>query len=139
MNSINITGRLVYEPEIKTTTNGTTVLSNRIAVNRNDKNKTTDFFNIKIWGKSAEFVAKYFKKGDPIELTGRLQTESYEKQDGTKVNDVVIFVTETNFCLSSKNGGGDTRQSREDAPRDAREPSRGNDPDYSGAGLPFEI
>ena len=45
MNSINISGRLVYEPEVKTTQSGVTYLSTRIAVNRNDKNKTTDFFS----------------------------------------------------------------------------------------------
>ena len=139
MNNINISGRLAYEPEMKTTSNGTNYVSERIAVNRNDKNKTADFFNIKIWGKTAEFVVKYFHKGDPIEITGKLQTESYERQDGTKVNDVYIFVTEVNFCLTPKNGGGDTRQTREDAPRDVREVPKDNETDYSGTGLPFEI
>ena len=139
MNNINISGRLAYEPEMKTTSNGTNYVSERIAVNRNDKNKTADFFNIKIWGKTAEFVVKYFHKGDPIEITGKLQTENYERQDGTKVTDVYIFVTEVNFCLTPKNGGGDTRQTREDAPRDVREVPKDIEADYSGAGLPFEI
>lgn len=137
MNCINISGRLVYEPEIKTTNNGASVISTRIAANRNDKNKTADFFNVKIWNKTAEFVAKYFKKGDPIELTGKLQTESYEKQDGTKVNDVYIFVTEVNFCL--KTTGTDSAQTRQDAPGTTSAPRTSNDADYSGAGLPFEI
>lgn len=102
MNSINITGRLVYEPELKKTSGGTTFISTRIAVQRNDKDKTTDFFNLKAWKSSAEFISKYFHKGDPIEVSGRLQTESYEKQDGTKVNEVVIVAYDVGFVLLRK-------------------------------------
>lgn len=102
MNQVNVTGRLVYEPELKTTQSGTSVLSTRIAVSRNDKDKTTDFFNIKAWKGTAEFISKYFHKGDPIEVSGRLQTESYEKQDGTKVNEVVIVAYDVGFVLLRK-------------------------------------
>lgn len=102
MNQVNVTGRLVYEPELKTTQSGTSVLSTRIAVSRNDKDKTTDFFNIKAWKGTAEFISKYFHKGDPVEITGKLQTESYEKQDGTKVSDVYILVGEVGFVLPRK-------------------------------------
>ena len=102
MNQVNVTGRLVYEPELKSTQSGTSVLSTRIAVSRNDKDKTTDFFSLKAWKSSAEFISKYFHKGDPIEVSGRLQTESYEKQDGTKVNEVVIVAYEVGFVLLRK-------------------------------------
>lgn len=132
MNNISITGRLVYEPELKTTQNGATFMSNRIAVNRADKNKTTDFFNIQAWNKTAEFIYKYFSKGDPIEISGRLQTESYEKKDGTKVNDVVIVALDVNFTLSKATAAP--------APAPApAEPQSSPAPDYSGEGLPFEI
>jgi len=127
MNSINLSGRLVYEPEIKKTQNGTAFISNRIAVSRNDKNKTTDFFNVRIWDKTADFVVKYFHKGDPIEISGKLQNDNYEKQDGTKVNDVVIFVNEVNFTLSKASA---TAPAPVQAPAPAQaEPSE----------LPFEI
>lgn len=102
MNSVNVTGRLVYDPELKTTQSGTSFVSTRIAVQRNDKDKTTDFFNLKAWKSSAEFISKYFHKGDPIEVSGKLQTDSYEKQDGTKVSDVYILVNEVGFVLSKK-------------------------------------
>ena len=138
MNNVSITGRLVYEPELKETNNGTKLIKTRIAVSRNDKNKTTDFFSLQIWDKKAEFVAKYFKKGDPIEITGKLQTQSYTKQDGTNVNEVVIVATDVNFCLT-RNGGEDSHQTREDAPRATPTPPTVKEPDYSGAGLPFEI
>lgn len=102
MNQVNITGRLVYDPQLKQTSTGVNKLSTRIAVSRNDKNKTTDFLNIQAWKTTAEFICKYFRKGDPIEVTGKLQTDNYEKQDGTKVSDVYILVNEVGFVLSRK-------------------------------------
>ena len=102
MNQVNVTGRLVYEPELKTTQSGTSVLSTRIAVQRNDKERTTDFFALKAWKSSAEFIAKYFHKGDPIEVSGKLQTDSYTKADGTKSSEVFILVNEVGFVQSRK-------------------------------------
>lgn len=104
MNNVNIIGRLVYEPELKYTQSGVTYLPMRIAVDRHDKNKTTDFFSAKAWNKTAEFVSKYFHKGDPIEITGKLLTESYTKQDGTKVTDVYINASEVGFTMTQKSG-----------------------------------
>lgn len=129
MNNLSISGRIVYEPELKNTQSGTTFITNRIAVNRNDKNKTTDFYNILAWNKTAEIIAKYFHKGDPIEIVGRLQTDSYEKKDGTKTSEVIILATEVGFTLSKKS----------DAPAPAPQSQNKPEPDYSGAGLPFEI
>lgn len=103
MNSVNLVGRMVYEPELKTTQSGTNYLPLRLAVSRNDKDKTTDFFSAKAWGKTAEFISKYFHKGDPIAVTGKLQVDSYEKQDGTKVSEVYVFVTEVCFVEQKVN------------------------------------
>ena len=120
MNSINISGRLVYGPELKKTSNDKIYLPMRIAVSRNDANKTSDFFSCKAWNKTAEFIGKYFHKGDGIEITGELRTDSYEKQDGTKVTETYIFIEKVNFPLSKK----------AEAPR-AEEPKTES--------LPFEI
>ena len=100
MNIVSISGRLVYEPEIKKTANEALYLPLRIAVDRHDKNKTTDFFSCKAWNKTAEFIGKYFHKGDGIELTGKLQVDSYEKADGTKVSEVYINISEVGFPIS---------------------------------------
>ena len=99
MNTVVISGRLVYEPEIRLTSNQTPFLSTRIAVNRNDKGKTTDFFNLKAWNSTAQFIQKYFHKGDPIEIRGRLETSYYEKNDGTKTTETYILADEVGFCL----------------------------------------
>lgn len=128
MNSVSISGRLVYQPEAKTTSTGSTFVKTRIAVERHDKNKTTDFFGIQAWNKTAELIVKYFNKGDGIEITGKLQTENYEKQDGTKVDGVYIYVTEVGFPLSKKT------ETRAEAPAEPQDV-----PIEVGTDLPFQI
>lgn len=126
MNQVIISGRLVYEPELKSTQSGTAYLSTRLAVARNDKDKTTDFLTIRAWTKTAEFIKHYFHKGDPIEIVGKVQTSSYTKQDGTKVDEVYIFVTEAGFVLSK----GEAKPTEA-----SKAPTR---PEPSGE-LPFEV
>lgn len=101
MNIVCIVGRMVYEPELKTSKNGNSYLPVRIAVPRNDKDKNTDFISGRAWGKTGEFLAKYFHKGDPIAITGSLRSENYEKADGTKVNEMVVVISEANFVPKS--------------------------------------
>lgn len=129
MNTVNISGRLVYEPEVKKTASEVVYLSSRIAVDRHDKNKNTDFFSFKAWNKTAEFIGKYFKKGDGIEITGKLYTDSYEKSDGTKVSEVYINVLEVNFPINNPK--------REEAPGAEIKPS--TEQEISDADLPFQI
>lgn len=112
MNNVSISGRLVYEPKLSDNENYK-ILPMRLAVSRNDKKKTTDFINAKAWGSAAEFIAKYFHKGDPIELVGRLQADNYEKSDGTKVNETYIFVLECNFVLSKGKADGEQKPQEE--------------------------
>ena len=102
MNSVVITGRLVYEPEIKLTASQKRYISTRIAVSRNDSNKTTDFLNVQMWEKTAVFVQKYFHKGDPIELRGKIQTTTFDGEDGKKRSETYILVNEVCFVLKSQ-------------------------------------
>ena len=82
MNIVNITGRLAREPEVKKTQNGKSFMQNTVAVKRDKEN--TDWIPVCFWGQSADFLGQYAKKGDLIEVTGRLQTRSYE-QNGQKI------------------------------------------------------
>lgn len=123
MNVVAITGRLVYEPEPKMTEGGYTLLYTRIAVSRNDKNKTTDFFNIKAWNSTAKFIGQYFHKGDPIEIKGKLQTMDREK-DGVKSTDTFINVEEVSFVLRTNDRPVSDQAPTEDDPTE---------------GLPFEV
>jgi single-strand DNA-binding protein len=79
-------GRLVAEPELKTTGSGISVSSFSVAVDRNyvkqGTERQTDFINVVAWRQTAEFVCKYFAKGQLIALEGSLQTRSYQDRDG---------------------------------------------------------
>lgn len=116
-----LVGRMVFVPELKQSKNGNSYLSTKIAIDRRDKEKNTDFISCRAWGKTAEFIDKYFHKGDPIEVTGRLQSESYER-DGVKVDGMVVIIDNVNFVPK---------------PSQKAEPKRA-EPEEEG-GLPFEV
>lgn len=87
MNCVNLIGRLTREPELKMTPNGKSVCSFSIAVQRPYKNKDTneydvDFINIRAWESHAEFVTRYFHKGQRIGITGSLRVNSYTDKNG---------------------------------------------------------
>ena len=87
INSVNLTGRLTAEPEVRYTDGGTSVARFTLAVDRRFKQEggpTADFPRCVAFGKTAEFIEKYFKKGMKMELTGRIQTGSYTNQEGKK-------------------------------------------------------
>ena len=78
LNKVIMQGRLTADPELKQTPNGILVTSFSLALNK-DEGKA-DFFNIVAWRHNAEFICKYFKKGDGIIITGHLSSRSYEKE-----------------------------------------------------------
>lgn len=96
MNSVNIVGRFTKAPEARATQGGT-VLSFCLAVDRGDRNKNTDFIDCVAFGKTAEFITQYFSKGDPIMVTGKLQTRTWERDDGTKQKAAEVYVSECGF------------------------------------------
>lgn len=117
INNLTLVGRLTKDPDLKYTGNGTAVAAFTLAVNRNFTNQSgereADFINCVIWRKPAETLANYAKKGVLIGVTGRIQTRSYDNQQGQKV--YVTEVIADNFQLleskkadSSQNtqGGG---------------------------------
>lgn len=110
MNSINIVGRLTKEPSPKTTQNGNTVLQICIAVDRGDKGKNTDYIDCQAWGSTAQFISRYFHKGTPIAITGRLQTRVWEKDDGTKQKITEVFISEVGF-VPRDSGGAEAEES----------------------------
>ena len=127
MNHVNIIGRLVKEPEIKNTQNGVALLSARIACDRNysgqDKERETDFFDIVAWRGTAEFIGKYFTKGDLIAIDGHLETSSWEK-DGQKHTRVQIMVDQVSFC--GKTQKGDNQQNPQQGGYQQQAPQQGN-------------
>lgn len=88
MNKVFLIGRLTKDPELRYTSTNTAAASFTIAVNRNFTNQNgereADFINIVVWRKQAENVKQYLTKGSQVAIDGRIQTRSYDAQDGSK-------------------------------------------------------
>lgn len=100
MNKVILTGRLVADPEVREGTSK--VAKYRLAVDRRfrKEEQTADFISCVAFSKSAEFAEKYLRKGIKIGVTGRIQTGSYTKNDGTKVYTTDVVVDEQEFLES---------------------------------------
>ena len=115
LNKVILAGRLVADPELKQTQSGIAVASLRIAVNRRFQSRDsqqqtdTDFFNVTAWRNTAEFIAKYFRKGSAICICGSIQNRSWTDQQGVKHYMTDIVADEANFVESRNaqdNGAG---------------------------------
>lgn len=106
INRAVICGRLVRDPELRRTSNGTPVTSFTVAVNRAFKNsdgeQEADFINCVAWNKTAEIVDQYCSKGNLIGAEGRLQSRKYQDQQGNNRTVVEIVVEQIQF-MESKN------------------------------------
>lgn len=120
LNVAAFVGRLVADPELKHTPNGIAVCTFRIAVDRNfvrqGEERKADFFSVVVWRKSAEFVCRYFKKGDMIAVDGSFQMRSYEDQSGVKRITYELFANNVNFAGGSKGASSPLEVSRPDVP-----------------------
>lgn len=93
MNKVTLAGRLTDTPELKTTTSGLSVTSFTIAIDRRgSKDKAADFIGCVAWRGTAEFISKYFVKGQAIAVCGSIQTRKWQDKDGTTryATDVVV-------------------------------------------------
>lgn len=109
MNKIILMGRLAKDPEISSSASGTTFARYSLAVDRkfkSDNGPTADFFNCTSFGKQAEFVERYLKKGTKVVISGRLENNNYTNKDGQKVYDVRVMVDEIEFAESKNNESG---------------------------------
>lgn len=106
MNKVILIGRLTKETELRKTSNDLSVVANTIAVNRRMKNQAgeyeADFINFVAFGATANLIAQYFKKGDRIGLEGRIQTRSYENQEGNRVYVTEVIVDNIEFLQDKK-------------------------------------
>jgi len=130
MNQIVIMGRLTRDPELRHTPNGVAVASFTLAVDRgfapkDGGEKQTDFIDVVAWRNTAEFVSKYFAKGQMAAVTGRLQIRDWTDKDGNKRRSAEVVADNIYFTESKK--------SREASfgPADSKD-------DYSGFGAPVE-
>lgn len=113
MNSVNITGRLTGDIELKSTQSGVAVCGFTVAVDRPAVKDKTDFIDCVAWRQKAEFLSKYFAKGDGIEITGVLTTRNYEDKNGNKRKAVEVVCDQISFPKGKKKSDGDNSQHQE--------------------------
>ena len=112
INNVVLVGRLTKDPDLRYTANGTATATFTLAVNRNftsqNGEREADFINCVIWRKSAENLANFAKKGSLIGVTGRIQTRSYDNQQGQRV--YVTEIIADNFQMLEKRQEGGNNQ-----------------------------
>ena len=109
-NKVILIGNMTADPELKQTAAGLSVCSFSIAVNRRygkseQGQQTVDFINIVTWRQSAEFVSRYFKKGNPILVCGQLQTRTWTDNQGQKRYATEVVADEVSFVTSAAQSG----------------------------------
>ena len=116
MNKVILIGRMTKDPEMRTTTSGIANTTFSIAVQRTFTNQNgereADFINCVSWRKQAENIAKYCAKGSQVAVEGRIQTRSYDHQDGTKRYVTEVLADNVTF-LGSKGSNSNTSFSNE--------------------------
>lgn len=139
LNVVAIMGRMVKDPELKTTNSGKSVCSFRIANDSGYKDASgqsqTNWLDVTSWGKTAEFVCKYFPKGALIAIEGRLQSRNYQDKSGNNRNAVEVVVNNVSFA-----GNKEPAQSQNVANRAVSAPVAANneyEPIEDDGDLPF--
>ena len=122
LNTVALMGRFTRDLEMKKTNNGKKVMNFCLAVERNratkDEEKKSDFIDCIAWENTAEFICTYFKKGDPIIVQGKLETNQYEDKQGNKRKAVYMFVNNVNFCAFKKSEEGQDKNKSQKAKED---------------------
>lgn len=125
-NKVIMMGRIAHDLELKTTPNGVSVCSFRLAVDRRfqskGEEKKTDFFNVVAWRQQAEFVTKYFSKGKMILVEGEMTTRQYTDKNGNNATWYEINAEHIGFTGEKKDDGNDSQASASPDNTAAREP-----------------
>lgn len=139
INNVTLVGRMTKDVDLRYTPNGKAVGSFTVAVNRPFKNANgeneADFINCQTWGKQAENLANYMKKGSQIGLVGRIQTRNYENNEGKRVFITEVVADSVQF-LESKGSSQGQNQSQNQNQKDPFA-NKGEPIDVDNSDLPF--
>lgn len=106
INTVALTGRLTYSPELKSTPSGVSVIRFQVAVDRNyqaqGQERQADFIDCIAWRNTADFISRYFHKGDMIGIEGSIQTSNYTDKNGNKRKQVEVLTDNVSFCGSKQ-------------------------------------
>ena len=112
LNNITIMGRITADPELKSTGNQISVVSFSVAVERNmkdkDGNRAVDFIPVTAWRHTAEFVSKFFRKGQMICIVGELQSRKFEDKNGAKRTAWEVIASQAHFCGGTEKADGES-------------------------------
>lgn len=115
LNVVALMGRLVADPELKTTQSGNSVCTFRVAVDRSyvphGEERQADFITVTAWRKTAEFVSKYFQKGSLIAIEGSLQTRQYQDKSGNNRTATEVLASRVSFAGSKASNGASVQSS----------------------------
>ena len=137
MNVITLVGRAGRDPEARYFESGTNVCNLTIAVNRRKKDEDPDWFNLEIWGKTAEVAANYIKKGSLIGVTGSMHQEEWtDRTTGEKKTKWVVRVDKLDLLGSKRDSEGDGGAAPAPAQAAAPQPTWGGGP-VSDEEVPF--
>lgn len=114
INMVALMGRMTYEPELRTTPNGVSVLRFQVACDRNfqkdSQNRQADFIDCVAWRQTAEFISRYFHKGSMIAVEGTIQTSNYTDKDGNKRKQIEVLANNVSFCGGKAENGSQGTQ-----------------------------
>lgn len=122
LNKVILMGRLTRDPDFKQTPGGTSIAEFSLAVDRDfvkqGETRQTDFLNITTFGPKADFVSRYFSKGQLVAVCGRIETRSWEdSSSGQKRFAVIIKADEVHFAEGKKESAANSQQTAADAPQ----------------------
>lgn len=115
MNRVEITGRLTKDVEVRKTPNDVSTATFYVAVDRRSKEQTADFISCVAWRQSADYLGAYGKKGDWVEVSGRIQTRNYDS-DGRRVYITEVIADDVHLVTGKKEEKGDTAWNTTDYP-----------------------
>lgn len=120
INTVALMGRLTYEPELKSTPSGVSVIRFQVACDRNyqkdSPNKQADFIDCVAWRQTAEFISRYFRKGSMIAVEGSIQTSNYTDKDGNQRKQTEVIANNVSFCGSKAENASQGTQTAQNKP-----------------------
>lgn len=141
INNVTLVGRLTRDVDLRYTQNGKAVASFGLAVNRPFKNANgeyeADFINCQAWGKTAENLANYMKKGNQVGVVGRIQTRNYENNEGKRVYVTEVVAEQVVFLESRKSHQQQQVNSANNEINQHTTPSQNQQVDITNSDLPF--
>lgn len=138
-------GRLVADPELRTTNGGVSVTSFRIAVERDyvkqGEERQADFIDITAWRHTAEFVCKHFSKGSLIAIDGKLESRTYQANDGSNRHKVEVKAENANFTGERKKEYRESsyQPAPENRPQPNFEPTTGTQQEFAEVDVPDDL